>query len=143
VPAPAADSWQRFYDLPAALMAWLVQEVRTVHFPKRPTRAGANAGTTDSTAPSERAPETEHPTSWLRRRASGSLTSVSRNGRWQTRHGGTNWRPPRNADTAAARSTGRPLDGRHEVERDGKEDKEHEHPEHDAERNLHDEAHDG
>lgn len=63
VPAPAADSWQRFYDLPAALMAWLVQEVRTVHFPKRPTRAGANAGTTDSTAPSERAPETEHPTS--------------------------------------------------------------------------------
>lgn len=67
VPAPGSGgdlgTWERFYDLPAALIAWLVQEVRTVHFPKRPTRVGATAGTTDSTPQTESNPATERPTS--------------------------------------------------------------------------------
>lgn len=63
VPAPGADSWERFYDLPAGLLSWLVGEIRTVHFPKATTRAGGHAGTTDSTPPTSTSPATEPPTS--------------------------------------------------------------------------------
>lgn len=63
VPAPGQDSWERFYDLPAGLMAWLVGEIRSAHLPKARMSVGESAGPTDTAIPTQIGPETEAQTS--------------------------------------------------------------------------------
>lgn len=51
VPAPGVGGWERFYDLPAGLLGWVILEVRTAHHPKAQASGqtlGKKSGATDS-----------------------------------------------------------------------------------------------
>lgn len=51
IPAPGTGGWERFYDLPAGLLGWVILEIRSAHHPKAQASGptpGTKSGITDS-----------------------------------------------------------------------------------------------